>query len=186
MRNLLHGRGMMKKLFFSGLLVLLSACTIQPKVELVSQQTALEKQLLGRFAELDEKALLISPMRHAEHAGVVPTEYKRAVAGRAFRYDELDAWIRKGWLLEDESGMILRRSGARVALAGKMKQRFERLIKQENRDRAIIIDHVIRYSADFHDSDKSSLALLFHRLRVKALPSGAWIHADGREFQKQE
>ncbi|RLL50546.1 hypothetical protein D8Y20_11545 [Mariprofundus sp. EBB-1] len=163
-----------------------SACTIQPKVELVSEQTALEKQLLGRFAELDEKALLIAPMRHGAHAGKVATDYKRAVAGRAFRFDELDGWIKKGWLLEDESGVIRQRRGANVTLVGKMKKRFERLIKQENGDRAMIIDHVIHYSADFHDSDKSSLAQLFHQLRLKELPTGAWVHADGRDFQKKE
>jgi len=176
----------MAKIVFSIILLLLgAACSIQPKVELVSEHTALERQLLGRFAALDEKALLISPIRHAEHAGKQASDYEQAIARRAFRFDELEAWISKGWLLEDENGRIRPRSAANIPLSGKLKQRFQRLIQQENHDRARIIKHVIQYSADFHDTDYRALALLFHQLRRKELAPGAWIHADGRTFQKQ-
>jgi len=153
---------------FSGwmaIVAVLASCTIAPKVELVTGQTALERQLLGKAAELDEKALLVAPFRDAATTeAATDSTYRRAVMGRAFRQDEIQQWVKKGWLREGEDGLLHR--GNKVP-SPTIKKRFNRLFTEENADRQQIIQWIIRYNPDFHDSDAAKLGQLFYQLRQR-------------------
>jgi len=158
----------------------ISACTIQPKVELVSEQTALERQLLGRYSDLDEKALFVAPLRSMQQGSDAMHDYRRALAGRAYRFDELQAWLNQGLLFEADDGLIHIRDGKRPEMHA---DRFAQLVQKENADRGSIIDLVIRHSAEFSEADKSRLAALFYQLRRKELAPGNWVRESGRLFQ---
>jgi len=138
---------------------------------LVSKQTALEQQLMGSVAELDRQALLLTPMRGEPTStgeAARPDPYRAAVAGRAFRLDEIDHWLKQGYLAEQGNATVkvvkpFPASPANIAA------RFHRLVAEENRDRTVIIDHLIRNSNDLSGADHAKLAHIFYQLRMKEI-----------------
>ncbi|RMH53088.1 MAG: hypothetical protein D6682_00010 [Zetaproteobacteria bacterium] len=146
-------------------LLLLAGCAIQPKVELVDANTALERQLLGDYFDLDRKALLLTPMRGTPaHLDPATLAYRKAVAGRAFRLDEIDAWKQAGYLTEQSNGLLA--PGPKPFPAGepRLHQRFARLWRLENRDRRFIFRHIIATNPRFASSTVEELGRRFHRM----------------------
>ncbi|MDX8396673.1 MAG: hypothetical protein R8K22_09685 [Mariprofundaceae bacterium] len=169
-------------IFMIGSGLIFSACSIAPKIELVSKQTALERQLMGSMADLDKQSLLMTPVRGKSSAQALDP-YRKAIAGRAFRLDEIESWLKQGYVAEHENGTI-KKIKVLPKNPTRIYQRFHRLVADENRDRSLIIDHLIHNSLDLSPADKVELGKIFHQLRLKELPDGAWVeNMDGKQRQ---
>src|SRR6056297_2539111 len=98
------------------LLTLLTGCTLaQVNVEMVSERTALENQVLGTYNSLDAQMLLAASVRGVDESGTISEpprhsrEYKDAITAMQtldFHADDLEAFKRLGWVGENNQGYI--------------------------------------------------------------------------------
>jgi len=135
-------------------------------VELVNSQTALERQLMGKAIDLDRQALLLAPTRGENHPIDPATmRYRKAVAGRAFRLDEIDNWKQHHYLIEGSNGLLsLGKVPLPASTNSRLRARFQRLWSQENRDRTTIFDHIIAHNPEFSASSRQDLGRRFHQM----------------------
>ena len=92
----------------------LAGCTLaKVDVNVVSQRTALENQVLGSYNALSDDVLLVASVRGVDPTGKIETpprksrEYQNAVTAMetlAFHEDDVDAFKRLGWVGENNSG----------------------------------------------------------------------------------
>ncbi|MDQ6950902.1 MAG: hypothetical protein Q9M26_04490 [Mariprofundales bacterium] len=146
-------------------MMLVVGCSIQPKVELVNSQTALERQLMGSSADLDREALLLAPSRGEnpppDHSALA---YRKAVAGRAFRLDEINDWRQHHYLSERKDGLLGLGRARFPVTTPRLAARFQRLWRQENHDRTAIFDHIIATNPKFSATSRQELGLRFHQM----------------------
>jgi hypothetical protein len=101
------------------LIVLLSAlagCTLaKVDVNVVSERTALENQVLGSYNALSDDVLLVASVRGVDPTGKITIpprksrEYQNAVMAMetlAFHEDDVDAFKRLGWVGENNVGLL--------------------------------------------------------------------------------
>jgi hypothetical protein len=90
-----------------GLIFLLSGCTLaKVDVNVVSERTSLENQVLGTYNSLNEDMLLVASVRGVSPGGVLDTAVRqtpeqadavKALETIAFHADDIDAFKRFGW-----------------------------------------------------------------------------------------
>jgi len=177
----------------------LSACTLaKVDVNVVSERTALENQVLGSYNALTRDVLLVASVRGVDPTGTVKTPPRRsreqqnaveAVETLAFHEDDVDAFKRLGWAGEDNEGRLapfpLERSNVPdnlQAFAGRYTQaEFDAVVAQVNRAREIVMQRVVETSPDLTDRDLPQVRRIFARLnREKALPGEKIQDEDGK------
>src|SRR6185369_6991194 len=97
-------------------LFLLGGCTLaKVDVNVVSERTSLENQVLGTYNSLSEDLLLVASVRGVSPTGTIEApprrspeqqDATRALETIAFHADDLDAFMRLGWAGENREGLI--------------------------------------------------------------------------------
>jgi uncharacterized protein YdbL (DUF1318 family) len=182
------------------LVVMLSAstgCTLaKVDVNVVSERTALENQVLGSYNALSEDVLLVASVRGVDPTGKIKAvprksrEHQNAVMAietLAFHEDDVDAFKRLGWVGENNLGLLttfpMNKENAPddlQAFAARYPQdEFLSVVKQVNRAREVVMMRVIETNADFTEKDLPRIKRVFAKLnREKALP--------GEKIQKED
>ena len=193
----------MKKFFFLRdvfLVVMLSVsagCTLAAvDVNVVSQRTALENQVLGSYNALSDDVLLVASVRGVDPTGKIKTaprksrEHQNAVMAMetlAFHEDDVDAFKRLGWVGENNLGLLTlfpmnkeNTPDDLQAFAARYPQdEFLSVVKQANRAREVVMMRVIETNADFTEKDLPRIKGVFAKLnREKALP-GERVQKEG-------
>ena len=193
----------MKKLSFLRdvfLVVMLSAstgCTLAAvDVNVVSERTALENQVLGSYNALSDDVLLVASVRGVDPGGKIKTvprksrEHQNAVMAietLAFHEDDMDAFKRLGWVGENNLGLLttfpMNKENAPddlQAFATRYPQdEFLSVVKQVNQAREVVMMRVVETNADFTEKDLPRIKRVFAKLnREKALP--------GEKIQKED
>jgi len=168
-------------------LLLLSGCNIQPKMEIVTGQTDMEKQLMGEFEQLDHEAILMAPVRSPGQS-IAPDNipYRNAIVQRAFRLDEINDWLQQSYLVEKLDGTVHPGTITFPQHNARLAARFHRLWHDENNDRNTIIAHWIANSKDLSSTDHNILGHWLHEARLRQLPKGALIEIAGGKFSRVE
>jgi hypothetical protein len=197
----------MKKISFLRdvfLAVVLSAstgCTLaKVDVNVVSERTALENQVLGSYNALSDDVLLVASVRGVDPSGKIKTpprksrEYQNAVTAMetlAFHADDVDAFKRLGWVGENNLGLLtdfpMDRENApddlQAFAARYPRDEFLSVVKQVDQARGVVMMRVVETNADFTEKDLPEIKRVFARLnRDKALPGekiqkedGSWV-----------
>ena len=94
----------------------LSGCTLaEVKVNVASERTSLENQILGSYNSLSEETLLVASVRGVDPLGRIQTPQKKsgeqqdavtAMQVLSFHADDVDAFKRLGWVGEDNKGLL--------------------------------------------------------------------------------
>ena len=108
----------MKRKAIGVILALLTGCTLADvNVEVISERTALENQVLGSYNALDAQMLLTASVRGVDASGNIARppahsrEYKdtlRAMQTLDFHADDLERFKRLGWVGENNQGRVER------------------------------------------------------------------------------
>jgi len=189
----------MKRIPMILLLVLLGGCTLaEINVEVAGERTSLEKQVLGSYNALTQRAMLSSSVRGVDPLGNVerPPELSAdgqealdAVQTLAFHADDLDAFRRLGWVGEGNDGLLARfpmdREGAPDDLAGFAdgygQNEFEAVVSEINASRLVLMRRVIRTDDRFTEADFPEIRTVFARLNARrALPGERIQGPDGQ------
>lgn len=176
---------------------LLTGCTLaKVDVNVVSERTALENQVLGSYNKLSDDVLLVASVRGVDPTGKIKTpprksrEYQNAVTAvetLAFHGDDVDAFKRLGWVGENNGGLLttfpMNREKAPddlQAFAARYPQdEFLSVVKQVNQAREVVMMRVVETNADFTEKDLPQIQKVFAKLnRENALP--------GEKIQKED
>lgn len=192
----------MKQICLFGLiLIVLSGCTLaEVQVNVVSERTALENQVLGSYNSLGQEMLLVASVRGVDPLGKIKTPpqqsqgYKDAIEAMqtlAFHADDVEAFKRLGWTGENNQGFLtpfpikkaflikgplqdLKEFAARYP-----EKEFVTVIQQVNTARDVVIKRVVEINEDFTTNDLPKIRRVFGNInRENALP--------GEKIQKED
>lgn len=195
----------MKKIVTIVMLLALVGCTLADvKVEMLSERTALENQVLGSYNSLDTQMLLTASVRGVDSEGNIarPPESSReqqeiiaAMQAVDFHADDVDLFKQLGWVGENNRGLITSfemnqadiPENLKVSAQRFSKEEFEAVVNQVNQSREKIIRHVIYMNAYITDADFEEVAGIFAKIEADRAAPGTRIQsADGRWTVKRE
>ena len=181
-----------------GFFCILNACTLaKVDVEVVSERTSLENQVLGTYNALDTDMLLVASVRGVDPEGnqrKAPPgsrEHKDAVAAmqlQAFHADDIQAFKQLGWTGENNQGLLtpfqVEKTGAPAELkdfAERYSQpEFEAVVAQVNQAREVVMRRVIDMNENLTEESLPEVRRVFARLNVEnALPGEKIQQEDG-------
>lgn len=191
----------LKVAFLAVTLASFFGCTLaKVDVNVVSERTALENQVLGSYNALSDDVLLVASVRGVDPTGKIKTpprksrEYQNAVTAvetLAFHEDDLDAFKRLGWVGENNQALLTDfpmkvenvPDDLQAFANGYPRDEFLSVVKQVNRSREVIMMRVVATNADFTEEDLPEIKKVFAKLnREKALPGekiqkedGSWV-----------
>ncbi|MFC1820025.1 DUF1318 domain-containing protein [Thermodesulfobacteriota bacterium] len=169
-------------LFFIG-------CTLADvRVNVVSERTALENQVLGSYNSLDQDLLLAASVRGVDPLGRIQTpprksrEHKDAVGAMqiiAFHADDVDAFKKLGWVGENNEGLLtpfpLDKENVTKDLVGfatrYQEEEFQTVLKEVNMARELVMRRVVDINENFTIDDLPKVRRVFGKInRGNALP----------------
>ena len=188
----------MKKHLIFLFLTVFSGCTLADvKVEMLSERTALENQVLGAYNALDSQMLLAASVRGVDSSGIInrPPEQSReqeetiqAMQIIDFHADDLDRFKRLGWVGENNQGLIEPFAMDRDAVPEDLKEfaqrysaeEFDYVIQKINESREKIMMRVIYMNEDLRESDLPEVRIIFAKINAeKARPGEKIQDRDG-------
>ncbi len=180
------------------LMLLLSGCTLaQVNVEVLSERTALENQILGTYNTLDDEMLLLASVRAVDASGAVqeppPKSRERqdaitALQVMAFHADDLLAFKRLQWTGENNQGLLTAFPMQKEKVPEDLKafaarytqDELESVISQVNDSRKILMQRVIDLNENLTDADRNSVWAIFGKINAEnALPGEKVQNEDG-------
>ena len=167
---------------------LLSGC-ITTTVVNIGQKSSLERQLMGEIEPLSESELLVASVRAPGGVGSGSADdlTAAALAGRRrqlFNRDDLDELKTAGCLGEAQRARHEARPCDRVGAADNAKL-VERLVAEENEDRAHIIDWALSVDPVLTRGDRAQVEEIYHRLLIEKARPGDWVQQEDGAWLKR-
>jgi len=188
----------MKRLLVTATLValaVLSGCTLaEVKVNVASERTSLENQILGSYNSLSEETLLVASVRGVDPLGRIQTPPRKsreqqdavtAMQVMSFHADDIEAFKRLGWAGEDNQGLLkgfaLARDKAPEDLqdfaAGYRQPEFDAVLGEVNRAREAVMRRAIETNASLTPADLPKVRAVFAKLAVDTARPGEKLQA---------
>lgn len=185
-------------------LALCGSCTLADlDVNVVSERTSLENQVLGTYNSLSEEALLVASVRGVSPTGEIETrpeqspERREAVEAMqvlGFHEDDIQSFKALGWVGENRQGLLspfpMDRSSVPEDLADFAsrfsKEEFSFVVQEANKARNTIMRQVVQTNERFTEQDMDRIREVFWRMRLEqALPGEKIQTEDGTWKAKQ-
>jgi len=185
-------------------LLFTTGCTLaKVDVEVLSERTALENQILGTYNSLDREMLLVASVRGVDARGSIKKPPKKsrekqdaiaAIQLIDFHTDDLVNFKTLGWIGENNRGLLepfemdkqkipppLQEFSSRFT-----REEFSAIIDQVNQARLVIMQRVIDMNENLKDSDMPGVQQIFAKLNRENAGIGEKIQDEqGAWKQKQ-
>ena len=178
----------------------LTGCTLaKVDVNVVSERTSLENQVLGTYNSLSEDMLLVASVRGVSPTGTIdaPASHSpeqvdgvRAMETIAFHADDVEAFKRFGWVGENREGLLTPfpreiPKGATEELktfaANFGDAEFQQVVKEVNSAREQLMLRVVQTNENFTSKDLPAIRAVFARIsRQNSAPGTRVQDEDGR------
>ena len=191
----------MKKLVIPGIILLfLTGCTLaRVNVNVVSERTTLENQVLGSYNSLNNDLLLVASVRGVDPSGNVIKQPKRssehmesvtAMQVIAFHADDLASFKRLGWAGEDNKGLVTPFKMNKtdipedlVDFSNRFKpDEFNSIIDEINRAREIVMKRVVEINENFTLKDMSEIQKIFAKLNRENALAGERVQDENGDW----
>ncbi len=178
--------------------IFLSGCTLADvKVNVVSERTALENQVLGSYNSLSDEVLLVASVRGVEPTGAIKTPPRRsrdaqntvqAIETMAFHADDVELFKRVGWAGENNRGFLTVFSMEKSDIPADLKdaalrfrkEEFDAIVKDVNDARSVVMQRVIDTNENLTKDDLLEIQKVFGKLnRENALSGDKIQNEDG-------
>lgn len=166
--------------------------------ELTSQKTALENQVMGSYKELDDDVIMMASVRGVSKDGKktknnAPTSdnAKRAITAKQnqdFNRDDIDDLKQKQILGEAATGdlvLLPKDIGTAVSADSTDLVLAQALVKEENQDRATVVDRIVVSNENLSSKDLSAAKKAYQKKVIDDSPVGTWIQDDGGKWQRK-
>ncbi|MBV5338505.1 MAG: DUF1318 domain-containing protein [Deltaproteobacteria bacterium] len=175
-------------------------CTLaKVDVNVVSERTSLENQVLGTYNSLNEDMLLVASVRGVSPTGKIDTpprhspeqlDATRAMETIAFHADDIETFKRFGWVGENQDGLLtpFTREVPKVAAAelksfaaNYSEAEFQQVVKEVNLSRETLMMRVVQTNENFTSKDLPAIRKVFAKLnRQNSAPGSRVQEPDGR------
>lgn len=189
-----------KTLLVCGVMLLVTGCTLaKVDVNVVSERTSLENQVLGTYNSLSEDMLLVASVRGVSPTGKIDApprhtpeqvDATRAMETIAFHADDVESFKRFGWIGENQDGLLtpFTRETPNVTsqelksfAANYSESEFQQVIKEVNQARDVLMMRVVQTNENFTVKDLPAIRKVFARINRQNSAPGAKVQdADGR------
>ncbi|MDP3426469.1 MAG: DUF1318 domain-containing protein [Humidesulfovibrio sp.] len=188
----------MKRLILSvalAALATLSGCTLaEVKVNVASERTSLENQILGSYNSLSEETLLVASVRGVDPLGRIQTpppksrEQQDAITAMqvtSFHADDVEAFKRLGWVGEGSQGLLTAFPLTRDKTPEDLKdfaarypqKEFDSVLAEVNHARDIIMRRAIETNASLTQADLPKVRAVFAKLAADTAKPGEKLQA---------
>lgn len=156
----------------------------------VGEKTALEKQVLGTYESIGADLSTYASVRGVNPDGSIkpPPEMTdsqaavlQAMNNRQYNRDDLNALLLGGVVGEGNDGLLLRFEGTE-APAGLSPALVDRIFEEENRDRATIIERLLRTTPGATPENRAEVAWIFATLNQELAPKGSRVQSLAGEW----
>ena len=187
-----------------GVFLFLAGCSLAAvKVDVVSERTALENQVLGTYNALDQDMLLAASVRGVDSQGRIrkpparSREHKDVVEAmqiQAFHADDIDAFKRLKWIGENNRGLLTPFPMGKARIPEDLKEyavafkpeEFNTIVAQVNEARQVLMQRVIEINENLTEEDLPKIQKIFGNLNAEnALPGEKIQTEDGKWTAKE-
>ncbi len=188
-------------LLFAGLL---GGCTLaKVDVNVVSERTSLENQVLGTYNSLSEDVLLVASVRGVSPTGKIESPPRRtpeqedavrAMETISFHADDLDSFKALGWVGENLDGLLTpferkvpeKATKEEKAFAAAYKEgEFKQVVEEVNRSREVLMLRVVRTNENFTSKDLPAIRRVFARINRQNSPPGTKVQDEDGKWVMQ-
>lgn len=186
----------MKKLCACGMpaaMLIAAGCAsslVNVNLNVVGEQTALEKQVLGTYKSLGEDLMIYSSVRGVDEGGSLKTpppatDSQRAACAamrnREYNRDDIQRILAAGIAGEGNNGqLVVRTESAPESIEGLTRAQVLKLIEEENGDRRVVIERLAATTPNLTGEQRQQVGSIFAQLNHEIAPAGAWLqNADG-------
>lgn len=184
------------RFIFTLILLPLCACTLaKVDVNVVSERTSLENQVLGTYNTINDDLLLVASVRGISPTGkITPApqrtpeqdEAVRALETVSFHADDIEAFKRFGWIGEGSDGLLtafprtLPKSGSNdLAFAESFNEgEFRQVLDEVNSARDVLMLRVIQTNENFTAQDLPEIRRVFAKINQQNSPPGSKVQKD--------
>lgn len=185
-------------------LLVLGGCTLaKVDVNVVSERTSLENQVLGTYNSLNEDLLLVASVRGVSPTGKIEApprrspeqqDATRALETIAFHADDLDAFKRLGWVGENREGLVTpfpreipkNLTPELQAFATLYTEaEFRQVIDEVNQSREVLMQRVVQTNENFTAKDLPAIRKVFAKINRQNSAPGSKVQADDGKWGSQ-
>ncbi len=167
------------------------ACSVKaPEVNITGEKTALEKQVIGTYQEIEQDSWTIASVRSTA-PGQKPkmSEEKKkvlsAVQNRRFNKDDIDEFKRDGVIGENNSGFLEIRDVQRLNDNPEYRKRVEKIVAEENNDRQVILERALQVNTQLAEAGEEAVGMVFAKMYQDESAPNTWIQLeDGSWIRK--
>lgn len=177
--------------------VLLGGCTLaKVDINVVSERTSLENQVLGSYNSLSEDLLLVASVRGVSPTGKIDAAPRRspeqqdavrALETVSFHADDLESFKRLGWVGENRDGLITpfpREIPKTIPPDLKAfstlytDAEFNQVIDEVNQSREVLMQRVVQTNENFTSKDLPAIRRVFAKINRQNSGPGTKIQED--------
>jgi len=185
-----------RALLFAAVLSITGCTLAKVDVNVVSERTSLENQVLGSYNSLSEDVLLVASVRGVSPTGKVDApprhtpeqqEALQALETISFHADDVDAFKKLGWVGENQEGLLTpfsqelpKQGGAELKsfAAGYSAGEFKQVLAEVNQSRQRLMQRVIQTNENFTAKDLPAISKAFARINRQNSPPGTRVQEE--------
>jgi uncharacterized protein YdbL (DUF1318 family) len=184
---------------FSSVLFITGCTLAKVDVNVVSERTSLENQVLGTYNSLSQDMLLVASVRGVSPSGKIDVpprhtpeqlDATRALETIAFHADDVETLKKFGWVGENNEGLLtsFTRESPKVAseelksfAANYSDAEFQQVVKEVNQARETLMLRVVQTNENFTSKDLPAIHAVFAKINRQNSAPGAKVQdADGK------
>jgi len=185
-------------------LLLLCGCTLaKVDVNVVSERTSLENQVLGTYNSLSEELLLVASVRGVSPTGKIEARQQQspeqqdatqALETISFHADDVESFKRLGWVGENKDGLLtpfpreipkdIPPDLKSFAVSYNEKE-FKQVIDEVNQSREVLMQRVIQTNENFTAKDLPAIRKVFAKINRQNSAPGARVQAEDGAWSKK-
>jgi uncharacterized protein YdbL (DUF1318 family) len=184
--------------------LLLGGCTLaKVDVNVVSERTSLENQVLGTYNSLSEDQLLVASVRGVSPTGKIDNpplrspeqqDATRALETISFHADDLESFKRLGWVGENREGLITPFSreipknvppDLKAFVTLYTEAEFRQVIDEVNQSREVLMQRVVQTNENFTAKDLPAIRRVFARINRQNSAPGTRVQAEDGTWGSQ-
>lgn len=191
----------MKKTYVCGMLaaaLFAAGCAsslVNVNLNVVGEQTALEKQVLGTYKSLGEDLMIYSSVRGVDESGSLKTpptstDSQRAscaaMRNREYNRDDIQRILAAGIAGEGIDGqLVVRREAASETIEGLTRDQIIKLVTEENGDRRVIVERLAATTPNLTAEQRVQVGGIFAQLNHEIAPAGAWLQNQDGSWRRK-
>ena len=161
-----------------------------PEVSVTGEMTALEREVLGTYRQIEEDTWMVASTRSANKSETkqISPEKKRvleAMQDQKFNKDYIEEFKRKGYIGENNQGFLSIRDHEDLEKNVDTSEFVNKIVNEENSAREIIMNRVIQLNDALKNAVRENVMTIFAQMNQENSPAGTWIQKQIGDWVKK-